>query len=97
MENIQAINKIVSPYFEFNVIDIYGDRGSCDLPKIEELSTIYFKLKTIRGKSCSKEQREELADKVRELNIGDVDLIKIEGFGIYMSIKIYEDINYVLK
>ena len=61
------------------------------------MKTIFFKLKTIKGKLCSKEKQEELVDKVRELNIGNVEIMKIQAFGTYMCIELYDDINYVLK
>lgn len=97
MDNIQAINKIVNPHFELNLDDLYGNRGGSGPPNVEELSTLFFKLKAVGRKLCSKEKREELVDKVRELNIGDVELMTIRDFGTYISVELYEGINYVLK
>ena len=44
-EIIKAIEKIVYPHFEFNIEDFYGDKGSCEYPKIEDLKVLFFKLK----------------------------------------------------
>lgn len=98
MDNINAINKIVNPHFELNLDDLYGNRGGSGPPNVEELSILYFKLKRVKGKFCTKEKQEELVDKVRELNIGDVEFIIIRDFGAYISVELYEGgINYVLK
>ena len=43
-EIIEVVEKIVSPYFKLNIEDFYGDRGSCTLPKIEELNILFLNL-----------------------------------------------------
>ena len=43
-EIIQSVEEIVCPYFQFNMDDFYGDRGSCKYPKIEDIDIIFFKL-----------------------------------------------------
>ena len=42
IENIRLVAEIVEPYFKFDM-DLYGDRGSNQYPKIEELTTLFFK------------------------------------------------------
>ena len=42
-EIIKLVEQIVSPYFEFNMNDFYGDRGSCEFPNIDEIKVLYFK------------------------------------------------------
>ena len=87
MNTVKLIEDIVSPHFELNIEDFYGDRGSCIYPTIEEMHTLFFKLngKHFR-KLISKNERLKLADKVRDLNIGEVELSSIPSFGCYIVV-----------
>lgn len=41
---IDKVNSIVNPCWQFNIDDIYGDRGGIPSPTIEELKYLHFKL-----------------------------------------------------
>ncbi len=41
---IEQISIITRPYFNFEMDDIYGDRGGIPYPAIEELKLLHFKL-----------------------------------------------------
>ena len=89
IEIIKTIEKIVCPYFTFNIDDFYGDKGSCEYPKIEEISTLFFKLNGINRISLSKNKQQEMVDKIKNLNIGTVDICKVQCLGIYIVIQPY--------
>jgi hypothetical protein len=86
-EIIKAIEKIVYPHFEFNIEDFYGDKGSCEYPKIEDLKVLFFKLKTINNKVISKIKQQELVNEIINLNIGSVEISTIQSFGRYIVIR----------
>jgi hypothetical protein len=87
IEIIETIEKIVCPYFTFNMDDFYGDKGSCEYPKIEEISTLFFKLNgKDRKLSLSKNKQQEMVDKIKNLNIGIVDISTVQSFGRYIVI-----------
>lgn len=91
IEIIEVVEKIVCPYFNFNIEDFYGDRGSCEYPKIEDLDTLFFKLNgKDRKLSISKNKQEEMVDKIKNLNIGSVDFWRVAAFGKYIVIKPYK-------
>lgn len=85
-ELIDDISKVVEPYCKFNMIDIYGDRGGIPFPNIENLDTLYFKFEKI----LSIKQQDELVKKIKELDIGSVQIIKISGFGKYIYIELHK-------
>jgi sporulation protein YlmC with PRC-barrel domain len=89
-EIIQAVEQICSPHFIFNINDFYGDRGSSVLPKIDELKTLFFKLDGHK-KVISKNQQQEIVDKIKNLNIGIVEISTVQAFGRYIVIKPYEN------
>ena len=69
IEKIEKIEKIVCPYFTFNMDDFYGDKGSCEYTKIEEITTLFFKLNgKDRKLSLSKNKEQEMVDKIKNLN-----------------------------
>lgn len=88
-EKIRIIDEIVKPYFNFEMDDFYGDRGGIPYPKIEDLHHFYFKK---NGKDrkliLTKDKQEEILLKIKELNFGKVEVIKIPSFGIYIHIHI---------
>ena len=88
-EIIKTIENIAHPYFIFNMDDFYGDRGSCKYPKMEEMTTLFFKLDgKNRNLLISKNKQMEIVDKIKMLNLGleNVELINIKSFGTYIVI-----------
>jgi hypothetical protein len=91
VEIIATVEKIVFPYFTFNMDDFYGDKGSCEYPKIEEISTLFFKLNGKDGKlSLSKNKQQEMVDKIKKHDIGTLDISKVQSLGIYIVITPYK-------
>ena len=89
-EIIKLIEEIVNPYFQFNMDDFYGDKGSCEYPKIEEISTLFFKLNgKDRKLSLSQNKQREMVDKIKNLNIGTVEISTVQSFGRYIVITPY--------
>ena len=72
----------------FNMDDFYGDKGSCEYPKNEEITTLFFKLDG--KKSLCKNKQEEMVDKIKNLNIGTVEISKVQSLGIYIFITPYK-------
>jgi hypothetical protein len=92
IEIIEIIEIIVSPYFTFNMDDFYGDRGSYEYPKIEDISTLFFKLNgKDRNLSISKNKQQEMVDKIKNINIGTVEISTVSSFGRYIVIKPYKN------
>lgn len=90
-EIIEAVEKIINPYFTFNMNDFYGDRGSCEHPPIEEITTLYFKLNgKDRNLSLFKDKQQILVDKIINLNIGLVEISSVQSFGRYIIITPYK-------
>lgn len=84
---IEVVEKIVSPYFKFNMEDFYGDRGTCKYPKIEEINTLFFKL---NGRiAISKPEQETMVDEITKLNIGLIEIQSVQSFGKYIIIRPY--------
>lgn len=90
-EKIDAVGKIVKPYFNFEMDDFYGDRGGAPYPKIENLKYLYFKK---NGKDrklvITNNEIQVVLDKIKELNIGKVELVKFPYIGTFIQIKVYE-------
>ena len=83
IEKIRLVAEIVEPYFKFDM-DLYGDRGSSQYPKIEELTTLFFKF---NGKvRLTKEDEQQLLDTIIKLHIGMVEIGKVNGLGRYITI-----------
>ena len=81
-EIIEVVEKIVSPYFKFNIEDFYGDRGSCVYPKIEEMNALFFKLDGKNRKlSISKNEQNKMVGEITNLNVGLVELATVQAFG----------------
>jgi hypothetical protein len=96
-EIIEVVKKIVGPYFQFNVEDFYGDRGSCEYPKIEEMNTLFFKLNGKDKKlTITKNEQKKMVDEITNLNIGLVELISVNALGKYIIITLYKNIDVVL-
>lgn len=94
-EIVELVNKILHPYYEFNLEDIYGDRGSCIIPNVNDVNELYFKRKSRDHKyrilSLCKKNENELVNKVKELNVGDVDTFNIMAIGKFIRIIPYRD------
>lgn len=85
---IKAIEQIVHPYFVFNLADFYGDRGSCEYPAIESLDVLFFKYNWKNAKGhLSNNQQNELAEQVKALGVGEVELAKVMAFGRYLIVR----------
>lgn len=86
-EKIRVIEEIVNPYFKFEMHDIYGDRGGLPYPKIENLEYLYFKK---NGKDrklvITKNEEQIMINKIKELDFGQVEFIKIMGIGVFIFI-----------
>jgi hypothetical protein len=88
-EIINTINKIVNPFFIFEMNDFYGDRGGIPFPKIEELQLLAFKKNGKDKKlNLTKEQETLIINKIKDLNIGSVEIVKIQAFGTYIMINL---------
>ena len=86
IEIIEAVEKIVSPYFKFNMDDFYGDKGSCEYPKIEEISTLFFKLALF----LSENKQIEMVNEIKNLNIGVLEISSVQSLGRYIVITPYK-------
>ena len=87
IENIRLVAEIVEPYFKFDM-DLYGDRGSNQYPKIEELTTLFFKF---NGKvRLTEEDEQQLLVAIRNLHIGIVEIVKINSLGRYITITMFQ-------
>ena len=90
-EIIEVVEKIVSPYFKFNIEDFYGDRGSCVYPKIEKMNTLFFKLDGKNRKlSISQNEQTKMVNEITNLNVGLVELVTVKAFGKYIVITPYK-------
>ena len=86
-EIINIINEIANPFFIFEMNDFYGDRGGMPYPKIEELQLLAFKKNgKDRKLNLTKEQETLIINKIKDLNIGSVEIVKIRAFGTYIMI-----------
>lgn len=89
---INEISYIVEPYFKFNMNDIYGDRGGFQLPQIEELEILHFKLNQKNHRVIpSKNFQKELVNKINELNISQiskVEIVKYNYIGLFIVIQL---------
>ena len=88
IEIIEAVEKIVSPYFKFNMDDFYGDKGSCEYPKIVEISTLFFKLKL----SLSENKQIEMVNEIKNLNLGVLEISSVQSLGRYIVITPYKEV-----
>jgi|LakMenE01Jun11ns_1017448.scaffolds.fasta_scaffold8774068_2 hypothetical protein len=86
IEIIEAVEKIVSPYFKFNMDDFYGDKGSCEYPKIEEISTLFFKLALF----LSENKQIEMVNEIKNLNLGVLEISSVQSLGRYIVITPYK-------
>jgi hypothetical protein len=92
---IKSIEEIVKPFFNFEIDDFYGDRGGLPYPKIETLQHLYFKKNgRDRRLNISKIEEQQMLNKIKDLNVGQVELIKIPSFGIYIHIKLETKESY---
>ena len=90
-EIINIINEIANPFFIFEMNDFYGDRGGIPYPKIEELRLLAFKKNgKDRKLNLTKEQETLIINKIKDLNIGSVEIQKIQAFGRYIIINLQE-------
>jgi hypothetical protein len=88
-EIIKLIEQIVHPYFIFEMDDFYGDRGGLPYPMIEELDVLCFKKNGKDKKlAITKDAEQTMIDKIKDLNIGSVELIQIPSFGVYICVKL---------
>ncbi len=100
-EIIKLVEEIVHPYYTFEMDDFYGDRGGLPYPNIEDLDMLYFK-KNGKDKSLriTKDEEQKMIDRIKDLNIGSVELSIIPSFGVYICIKLsaYDENNlFVIK
>ena len=86
IEKIHLVEEILHPYFKFDM-DLYGDRGCSQLPKIEDLTTLFFKFNgTDRQLILTKEDEQLLLITIRKLHIGVVENCKVNALGRYITI-----------
>lgn len=88
-EIINQLNSILNPIWIFEMDDIYGDRGGIPYPPIEELDVLYYKF---NGKkySITKSEEFETIKKIKELNIGSVEILNIMAIGKFIFIKLHK-------
>jgi len=91
-EIINIINEIANPFYIFEMDDFYGDKGGRPYPKIEELQRLAFKKnnKDRKLNFLTKEQETLIINKIKDLNIGSVEIAKIQSFGKYIIINLQE-------
>ncbi len=94
-EIIDEISKIVEPYMKFNLDDIYGDRGGIPYPKIEELDILHFKY--IGKIIINKNKEDEFVQQVKNLGIGDVEIVKYGSIGKFMIITLDKYHNRIIN
>ena len=93
-EIIEIVYKIVSPYYKFS-LDLQEGRLGSIYVNIDALTIIFFKL--IKN-GISKNIEEDIILKLKELNIGVVDTLKVDSIGKFISIDLNESENeYLLK
>ena len=87
-EIIERVKQIVGPYFEFNMEDFYGDKGSCVYPEIEEINVLYFKLNG-KGRNLvlTKNDQQKMIDDIKNLNIGKVEFLRVQSIGQFIAIE----------
>ncbi len=79
---INRVINIVSPWWKFNMDGIYGNNSV-----IEELTHIYFEAND-KVKAQTTEECDFMLAQLKELNIGQVEIIKFEGIGKFISIEL---------
>ncbi len=90
-ELVDEINQILEPYWKFSIADIYGDRGSAELPSIEDLTFLYWKLdrhKNIISTSRQTNMLNQVNALLVEKNIGQGEIIQIQSIGKFIFIKL---------
>ena len=94
-ELVSRIHDIVYPYYQLEIGDIYGDRGSTALPNVEDLTMLFFKRKYYRwenGKKIpmdlNKEEEQTMIEQINQLHIGTAERIKIEAIGIFIWVEL---------
>jgi hypothetical protein len=71
--------------------DFYGDKGSCEYPKLEEINVLFFKLNGKDGNLfISKNDQQIMVNKIRNLDIGLVEISSVQSFSRYISIRPHE-------
>jgi hypothetical protein len=85
---INYVSNVVSPWWKFNMDDIYGDRGGIPYPAIEELTHLYFKADSKIQKQQTKEECDLMLEQLKQLNIGQVEIVKFGGIGKFISIEL---------
>ena len=83
-EKIRLINEIVQPYYNFNLEDMYGDKGSSVYPNIEDLTCLFFKKQIFNIKT---NEEQTMIEKIQNLNIGFVETAKIQAIGHYIVVQ----------
>ena len=87
-EKIDLIHKIVQPYYNFELNDIYGDRGSNIMPNIEKLNILFFKKNGKDNLCCLTKYEDKLIlNKIKQMKFGKVEIIKINSIGIFITIE----------
>jgi len=85
---IDAVHKIVSPWWKHHMDDIYGDRGGLPYPAIEELSYLHFKLDGKVKIQQTKKECDLMLTKIRQLGVGQVEIYKVMGIGKFLVIEL---------
>lgn len=88
---VNEINQILEPYWKFSINDIYGDQGSAQLPNIEDLPILYWKLDGHKN-MISKSKQTDMLNQVNMLlvkkNIEQGKIIQIQSIGKFISIQL---------
>ena len=86
-EIIRKVKSIVNPWWQFNMDDIYGDRGGISYPNIEELNYLRYKLNSKLTPHQTSKECDIMLESIKALDIGDVRIIKVMGVGKFMVIE----------
>ena len=96
-EIVELVEQIVSPYFQFNMADFYGDRGSYTYPDVNEISVLFFRKDGGRSGSrvpyISKQHENILIEKIKDLHLEgiEIEIDTVNYYGRYIIIKRLND------
>ena len=85
---INKVNSIVNPWWQFNMVDIYGDKGGVPYPHIDDLNFLHFKLNSKINPQQTLHECNQMLETLKNLDIGDVNIITIMGMGKFILIEL---------
>jgi hypothetical protein len=89
INTIHTINNIIHPHY-YLVDDPYSDTPITNFEILISYKIIFWKLNGKNGRIISTNKQNNLAEMVRQLNIGKIELCKINGIGKYLVLDLQE-------